>query len=274
MVDVPTQPSPGNGTQEPTADWSSQEDNTEHETGGEDILSGKDAKKQQSPNWESLEDESDKDLQDITESEMEGVDKEDETAGDTELIQEERPTRQSQRIKEQGCGGIKIAEKAAMAVKKKNLEGNLSKHQNSFAVLSNNEIIDRARNMGVRIENDIPEKCDLLRELEKARANLCEKDTKKGNEQEEKVSDNLPLEEMRFIEWNSDSSDEDGYHLVTSRKQKKLKKRLQKQKEKGTKKGITHPIDEVTKCRGEVSRSCSRYNLRKGATINKTQLNL
>jgi hypothetical protein len=271
MVDVPTQPSPGNGTQEPTADWSSQEDNLDHETGGKVIFSGKDAKKHQSPNWESLEEGSDKDLQDITEPETEEVGKEEETAGDTEMIQEERPTRQSQRIKEQGCGGIKIAEKAAMAVKKKNLEGNLSKHQNSFAVLSNNEISDRARNMGVRIENNFPEKCDLLRELERARANLCEKDTKKGNEQDGKDSDDLPLEEMRFIEWKSDSSDEEGYHLVTSRKKKKLKRRLQKQKEKGTKKGITHPIDEVTNCRGEVSRYCSRYNLRKGATINKIQ---
>jgi hypothetical protein len=131
-------------------------------------------------------------MQDITKPETEGVGKEEETAGDAEMIQDERTTRQSQRIKEQGCGGIKIAEKAAMAVKKKNLEGNLSKHQNSFAVLSNNEIIDRARKMGVRIENNIPEKCDLLRELEKARANLCEKDIKKGNEKEEKDSDNLP----------------------------------------------------------------------------------
>jgi hypothetical protein len=90
------------------------------------------------------------------------------------MIQEEMTTRQSQRLKEQGLGAIKIAEKAATAVKKKNLEGNFSKHQNSFAVLSNNEIIDRSRKMGVRIENNILEKCDMLRELEKARANLCE----------------------------------------------------------------------------------------------------
>jgi hypothetical protein len=52
-----------------------QEDNLDHETGGKVIFSGKDAKKHQSPNWESLEEGSDKDLQDITEPEMEGVDK-------------------------------------------------------------------------------------------------------------------------------------------------------------------------------------------------------
>jgi hypothetical protein len=218
-----------------------------------------------------LGEESDKDTQDITKLATEEEGEEEETAGDAEMIQEERPTRQSQRLKEQGFGGIKIAEKAAMAVKKKNLEGNFSKHQNSFAVLSNNEIIDRSRKMGVRIENNIPEKCDILRELEKARANLCEKEIQKGNDQDKENSENLPLEEMKFIEWKSDSSDEEGYHLVTSRKQKKLKRRIQKQKGKGIKKGTTHPIDEVTNCRGEASRSCSRYNLRKGATITKIQ---
>jgi hypothetical protein len=93
--------------------------------------------------------------------------------------------------------------------------------------------------MGVRIEDNIPEKCDMLRELEKARANLCEKDTQKKKDQDKENSENLPLEEMKFIEWKSDSSDDEGYHLVTSRKQKKLKRRIQKQKGKGPKKGLS-----------------------------------
>jgi hypothetical protein len=123
--------------------------------------------------------------------------------------------------------------------------------------------------MGVRIEDNIPEKCDMLRELDKARANLCEKDTQKKKDQDKENSENLPLEEMKFIEWKSDSSDDEGYHLVTSRKQKKLKRRIQKQKGKGPIKGTVHPIDETTNPRGEASRSCSRYNLRKGAAISK-----
>jgi hypothetical protein len=186
-----------------------------------------------------LGEESDKEAQDITTIVTEEEGEEEDVAGDDELIQEEKITRQSQRLKEQGMGAIKIAEKAAMAVKKKNLEGNFSNHQNSFAVLSNDEITDRSRKMGVRIEDNIPEKCDMLRELEKARANLCEKDTQKKKDQDKENSENLPLEEMKFIEWKSDSSDDEGYHLVTSRKQKKLKRRIQKQKGKGPKKGLS-----------------------------------
>jgi hypothetical protein len=186
-----------------------------------------------------LGEESNKEAQDITTIVAEEEGEEEDVAGEDELIQEEKITRQSQRLKEQGMGAIKIAEKAAMAVKKKNLEGNFSNHQNSFAVLSNDEITDRSRKMGVRIEDNIPEKCDMLRELEKARANLCEKDTQKKKDQDKENSENLPLEEMKFIEWKSDSSDDEGYHLVTSRKQKKLKRRIQKQKGKGPKKGLS-----------------------------------
>jgi hypothetical protein len=100
MVDVPTQPNPGIGTQEPAADWSSQEDNLDHETDGKEKFSEKTAGKHQSPNWESLEEESDKDMQDITKPATEEVGEEEEAAGDAEMIQDERPTRQSQRIKE------------------------------------------------------------------------------------------------------------------------------------------------------------------------------
>jgi hypothetical protein len=92
------------------------------------------------------------------------------------------------------------------------------------------------------------------------------KATKKVNNQDKENTYNLPLEEMKFIEWRSDSFDDEGYHIVTSRKTKK-NWRIQKQKEKGLKKGIVHPIDETTNPRGGVSRSCFRYNLRKGATL-------
>jgi hypothetical protein len=151
---------------------------------GKEILSEKTDGKHQSPNWEVLGEESDKEAQDITTIVTEEECEEEDVAGDDELIQEEKITRQSQRIKEQGMGAIKIAEKAALAVKKKNLEGNYSNPQNSFAVLSNDEITDRSRKMGVRIEDNIPEKCDMLRELEKARVNMSEKDTQKKKDQD------------------------------------------------------------------------------------------
>jgi hypothetical protein len=45
------------------------------------------------------------------------------------------PVRRSERIKRQEMGGMKIADKAHMAARKKNLEGNNLSHKNSFAVL-------------------------------------------------------------------------------------------------------------------------------------------
>jgi hypothetical protein len=127
-----------------------------------------------------MEEESHKESHDITTRVTEEGCEEEDVAGDDDLTQEEKTTRQSQRIKEQGRGAIKITEKAVLKAKKKNLEGNHTNSQNSFAVLSNDEIVDRSRKMGVRIEENIPGKCDLLRELEKARANLCEKSYKEG----------------------------------------------------------------------------------------------
>lgn len=57
--------------------------------------------------------------------------------------QEQMQTRQSQRVKEQGMQGIKIAEKAMLTKKKKNLEGNTTNSKNSFVVLNNDELVVR-----------------------------------------------------------------------------------------------------------------------------------
>lgn len=55
------------------------------------------------------------------------------------------PTRQSQRVKDQGLQGIKIAYKAMLAAQKKNLQGNQTKTLNSFAVLNNNELVIKSK---------------------------------------------------------------------------------------------------------------------------------
>jgi F420-dependent methylenetetrahydromethanopterin dehydrogenase len=74
----------------------------------------------------------------------EGSEKED-VICEEDLMQEEKITRQRQRLKEQGLGSIKIAEKAMLAAQKKNLEGNHLNSKNSFVVLNNDELVDRSR---------------------------------------------------------------------------------------------------------------------------------
>jgi F420-dependent methylenetetrahydromethanopterin dehydrogenase len=77
----------------------------------------------------------------------EGSEKED-VICEEDLMQEEKITRQRQRLKEQGLGSIKIAEKAMLAAQKKNLEGNHLNSKNSFVVLNNDELVDRSRKPG------------------------------------------------------------------------------------------------------------------------------
>jgi uncharacterized protein YfeS len=55
---------------------------------------------------------------------------------------EEGITRQSDRIKKQGLARIKIADKAQVAAKKKNLEDNNLNLKNSFAVLNNDALVE------------------------------------------------------------------------------------------------------------------------------------
>jgi hypothetical protein len=135
----------------------------------------------------------------------------------THVEEAKRQTRQSQRIKEQGLEGIKIADKAALVAQKKNLEGNHLKLKNSFAVLSNNELIVRAGKMGVETSRIDMEKIELIKDLEAARANMENRmeDTHESAEIENIVP--LPLEVMKYIEWKSDSSHEEGFRVASKK---------------------------------------------------------
>jgi hypothetical protein len=132
-----------------------------------------------------------------------------------------KQTRQSQRIKEQGLEGVKMADKAALVAQKKNLEGNHLKLKNSFAVLSNNELIVRAGKMGVETSRIDMEKIELIKDLETARANMENRmeDTHESSEIENMIP--LPLEEMKYIEWKSDSSDEEGFRVASKKRSRK-----------------------------------------------------
>jgi hypothetical protein len=148
---------------------------------------------------ENLENEKDEQMDPRTSEDVEDINKEN-------AKPEKITTRQSQRIKEQGMGGVNITEKAVVAAQKKNLEGNHLNLKNSFAVLSNNELVSRSRKMGVNVGEVDLEKFDILKDLEKARANLKERINSKDKEDKEKNEENLPLEEMKYLEWKSEDS--------------------------------------------------------------------
>jgi hypothetical protein len=63
--------------------------------------------------------------------------------------------------------------------------------------------------MGVNIEEMKMNKLDVLKDLELAKANLNEKGPYEQSDQNIEMLSNLPLEEIKFIEWKSDSCEED-----------------------------------------------------------------
>jgi hypothetical protein len=97
--------------------------------------------------------------------------------------------------------------------------------------------------MGVNINETEMDKIDLLKDLELARANLSEKLNDEGAEQYNDPLNHLPLEEMKYIEWKSDSSDEEEFRVVVSRKSKKKERRKQKQIARASKGKIAQPLD-------------------------------
>jgi hypothetical protein len=177
---------------------------------------------------------------------------------------EHNQTRQSQRVKEQGLQGIKIAEKTVLAAQKKNLEGNHTNFKNSFAVLNNSDLADRAGKMGVNTNNVELEKIDILRESEHARNNLVGKLNHVEGTQNLKGLNNLPLEEMKFIEWRSDSSEEENFQVVKSRISKKRERKLKNQSNTSPKGIDGHPYDGSSTFDGGEFRASSKYNLRRG----------
>jgi hypothetical protein len=61
--------------------------------------------------------------------------------------------------------------------------------------------------MGGNSKNVNLEHFDILKDLELARKDLKERDKSLNKEVEEVDKENLPLEEIKYIEWRSDSFD-------------------------------------------------------------------
>jgi hypothetical protein len=277
----PCHPSPGTGTQEePGCDLSSQEEVEQKglKTQGVESMIDASGDTQMSPCWESIEEENEKEEEDMSlEKENLGV-----AIGmeNSEVVNELGKTlnptnissrdeqgwkRQSQRIKDQGWDGVKMLDKATWATQKKNLEGNQLNFKNSFAVLDNNELVIRSKKMGIDITNLDLEKFDVLKDLEKARACLKDKAETLNVSEVNENNHPLPVEEMKYIEWKSDSSDEEGFRVVSSQRSKKRGKKLRLQKNGKAKVVESLPNEEISPFEEGINRGNSIYNLRRGA---------
>ncbi|KAE8774611.1 hypothetical protein D1007_52987 [Hordeum vulgare] len=125
--------------------------------------------------------------------------------------------------------GINLEHLGATAekmTKKRNLQGNEPISENSFDVLSNMEIINMASHMGVNIPDDDLTVIDVIRELEKSRANIAKKINTDDKQQEEVLLITNAAGESSNLNtaWGDEEDiDEEGFKSVRSRKREKRK---------------------------------------------------
>jgi hypothetical protein len=225
-----------------------------------------------SPNWNSLIEEENAETETLPGYHGKGNEGEtgqtkEQDKGEEEMIAEGTKIRKSDRILKQGLGGIKIADKAEIAIKKKNLEGNTITLKNSFAALDSLVLASKFSKMGGSTKTSNLEKFDLLKDLEIANHNLKERARSLEREPDKVIVEDLPLEEMKFIDWKSDtsnSSDLEGFQRVDRRKKKRNKKSRSPIVENKPKGSSTQPVVGAEPLEGEKSRSSTRYYLRRG----------
>lgn len=136
-------------------------------------------------------------------------------------------TRRSDRLKKTAT--LTTMEKTGVMAQKKNLEGN-PQNSNSFAALTDNDIIHITSEMSIVVENDSFETCNLLNALEIARNDLYMKQLEKNdthyNVSVENVTD---LAEAPALTWlHDESSEAEDFILVESRKKEGRKINLSK----------------------------------------------
>lgn len=189
----PISPSPARGTQEePQVEFSSQEEEPRMtESTHQQILNERDLsdRKQDSEGDNMMEAEKSTGEQ-MIEEETE-LDKMSEEEVNNEEIREmevnvqttqieENQARRSSRLMGQN---MKIAEKAEELTRKRNLEGTNLNSKNSFAALSDNDVMDKVINMGVKPNVNNMKAVIVVKDLEIARHTL---DTKRNHEKKEK----------------------------------------------------------------------------------------
>jgi hypothetical protein len=120
--------------------------------------------------------------------------------------------------------------------------------------------------MGGNSSSVTMEHIDLLKELEMARNNVRERLEEVNRDNDEGNVAEPSLEEVKLIEWKSDSSDVsdlEGYLKISKRKGKKGKKKKSPQKVSTPKGQSFQPDDGIDCLEGDSPRQSTRYCLRK-----------
>lgn len=139
------------------------------------------------------------------------------------VVSDAPPNRMSDWLKKDTS--LSTMEKNVRMAPKRNLEGN-STIANTFSVLTTEEIIHITTDMGIIYKDDFVT-YDLLKDIEKARDDLCHKQIAKNQNSQTMVvekcqSENEPL----LLEWlQGESSDSEDFILVESRKKKRERKK-------------------------------------------------
>jgi hypothetical protein len=122
-----------------------------------------------------------------------------------------------------------IREKAENLTRKRNLEGNdTTTDTNSFASLSNNEIVVRASMMGVKIPDNNFSSIDLLRELECARENIENKHVHSVNDVPLFIENNVGETTPLCMSWADENEENDDDFILVESKKKKCNKKKSK----------------------------------------------
>ncbi|KAE8776509.1 hypothetical protein D1007_50807 [Hordeum vulgare] len=119
-----------------------------------------------------------------------------------------------------------VGARAEKMAKKRNLQGNEPISSNSFDVLSNMEIISTASQMGVNIPDDNFTVIDVIRELERSRANIAKKISNNEKQQENVLLITIAAGEYSPLNtsWGDEGDlDEEGFNIVRSRKKERRK---------------------------------------------------
>jgi hypothetical protein len=159
-------------------------------------------------------------------------------------------------------------EKASALSKKRNFEGNQDSatnplSNNSFAVLSDNQIVAKASLMGVRIPDGNFDTVNLVRDLELARNSLVSKQkTVKPPSVVLFIKSNEGTTTPLSMDWiSSDDNEDSSFTLVESRKKKNMRRKSAVSTSRPITRSQRNKKSESTNCAlspGKVTRTRSK----------------